>query len=118
MGAFLMISRQALKKVGLLDERFFMYGEDLDWCWRVKEAGLKVMYYPKTEIVHYKGSASRKASTKALYEFHRAMQLFFNKHYKKDYLILTRGLVHLGIWVRFAILYLLNLFRRKKIVSR
>ena len=118
MGAFLMISREALDKAGLLDERFFMYGEDLDWCWRVKEAGFKVIYYPKTSIVHYKGSASRKTSTKSLYEFHRAMALFFDKHYKNNYLFLTRGLVYLGIWTRFAILYLINFFRKEKVVSR
>ena len=118
MGAFLMINREVMNKIGLLDERFFMYGEDLDWCWRVKEAGYKVMYYPKTSIVHYKGSASKKASTRSLYEFHRAMALFFDKHYKNKYLFLTRRLVYLGIWTRFAILYSINFFRKEKVVSK
>jgi len=118
VGAFMMISRKALDKVGLLDERFFMYGEDLDWCWRVKEAGYKVMYYPKTTIIHHKGSASARASTKALYEFHRAMQIFFDLHYKNQYLFLTRILVYLGIWTRFVILFLVNQFRIQKVVSK
>ena len=66
VGAFLLIRKSLIDKIGLLDEKFFMYGEELDWCWRCKEAGFKVWYYPKTVIHHYKGESSKKIPFKSL----------------------------------------------------
>ncbi len=112
MGAFMMMPRAVIDKVGGLDEEFFMYGEDLDWCYRIKEAGYKIMYYPKEHIVHYKGSSSKKKRTKTIYEFHRAMILFYNKHYKKKYNIIVTLLVYLGVGARMAMTYILNIWRK------
>lgn len=112
MGAFMMVRRDAIDKIGFLDEDFFMYGEDIDWCFRIKEAGYKVVYFPKVKIIHYKGASSRKKKYKTLYEFHRAMYLFYNKHYFKKYNILITLFVYLGIAVRFLICLAVNLFRR------
>jgi GT2 family glycosyltransferase len=64
-GAFLMIRREVVDNIGMLDERFFMYGEELDWCLRTKKAGWTVMYYPDAEIIHYKGECSKSNSRKA-----------------------------------------------------
>lgn len=56
MGAFMMVSRQAIDAVGLLDEDYFMYGEDVDWCYRLKKQGFQIIYYPKVRIFHYKSA--------------------------------------------------------------
>jgi N-acetylglucosaminyl-diphospho-decaprenol L-rhamnosyltransferase len=80
MGAFMLVRAEALKQVGLLDESFFMYGEDLDWAYRIKEAGRKVYYNPQVTVLHYKRASSRH-SRRAVYEFYRAMHTFYRKHY-------------------------------------
>ncbi|HTX60796.1 MAG TPA: glycosyltransferase family 2 protein, partial [Methanobacterium sp.] len=74
-GAFMMVRMKAIREVGLLDEDFFMYGEDIDWCYRFKEKGWKIIYYGEEQIIHYKGGSGRKG--KALYEFYNAMRLFY-----------------------------------------
>jgi len=80
VGAFMLVRAEALRQVGLLDESFFMYGEDLDWAYRIKKAGWKVYYNPQVTVLHYKRAASRH-SRKASYEFYRAMHIFYRKHY-------------------------------------
>jgi GT2 family glycosyltransferase len=96
-GAFLMIRRQVIEQIGLLDERFFMYGEELDWCLRTKQAGWSVMYYPQAQIIHYKGQSTQYNSRRAAFEFYRAMYLFHRKHFAKDYSPLTNFLIYAGI---------------------
>ena len=99
-GAFLMIRRQAIEDIGLLDERFFMYGEELDWCLRAKRAGWAVMYYPEAEIIHYKGESTKYNSRKAALEFYRAMYLFHKKHFAKNYSPVTNLFIYTGIFLR------------------
>ena len=60
VGAFMLIRKEAIESVGLLDESFFMYGEDIDYCYRIKNDGWKIVYYGKAEIIHYKGASSKK----------------------------------------------------------
>jgi GT2 family glycosyltransferase len=83
-GAFLMIKREVINTIGLLDEDFFMYGEEMDWCLRAKKAGYKVRYCPVGSIIHYKGESSRKLGFKATYEFYRAMYVFYRKNNKSE----------------------------------
>lgn len=98
VGAFMFVRSQAIKKVGLLDEDFFFYGEDLDWCYRAKLAGYKIVYTPITKIIHYKGAASgmkplsvhlskatKESKKRALYESVHSMELFYKKHYINKY---------------------------------
>jgi hypothetical protein len=92
VGACMLVRREAINRTGLLDERFFMYGEDLDWCLRIKQWGYRVVYYPNVIVHHIKRAASRQ-SPKAQYEFTRAMWLFYQKHYRKT----THPLMHLLI---------------------
>jgi GT2 family glycosyltransferase len=99
-GAFLMIRRRAVEDIGLLDERFFMYGEELDWCLRAKRAGWAVMYHPRAEIVHYKGESTKYNSRKAALEFYRAMYLFHKKHFAKDHSPLANFLIYAGICLK------------------
>ena len=99
-GAFLMIRRKAVEEIGLLDERFFMYGEELDWCLRAKRAGWAVMYHPAAQIIHYKGESTKHNSRKAAVEFYRAMYLFHRKHFAKDHSIFGNALIYAGIFVK------------------
>ncbi|MEC0227963.1 glycosyltransferase family 2 protein [Paenibacillus alba] len=103
VGAFMLIRREAIEQVGMLDEEFFMYGEDIDWCYRIKQAGWVNYYYPRTHIVHHKGASSRRKPFKIIYEFHRAMILFHNKHYRHQYSWLTNAIVYSGVGLKFAL---------------
>ena len=80
-GSFMMIRREVYEKIGGLDEKFFMYGEDLDWCYRVQQAGWKVMYVPATSIIHYKGESTKRSDIDELKIFYNAMRLFVRKHH-------------------------------------
>jgi N-acetylglucosaminyl-diphospho-decaprenol L-rhamnosyltransferase len=82
VGAFMMVRREAIVQVGLLDETFFMYGEDLDWAFRLKARGWKVYYNPAVTVLHIKRAASRH-SARARREFYRAMDIFYHKHYAR-----------------------------------
>lgn len=81
-GAFMMIPSSVLKKVGLLDESFFMYGEDIDISYRIMKAGYKNFYLPET-ILHYKGESTNKQDVKYINAFYNAMIIFYQKHYSK-----------------------------------
>lgn len=111
MGAFMMVRREAVLEVGGLDEEFFMYGEDIDWCFRIKEKGYKVVYYPEGKIIHYKGSSSKKRRFMTVYEFHRAMYIFYNKHYRNKYNFLVNILVYIGITLKMILSLFINIFR-------
>ena len=80
VGAFMLVRREAIQQAGLLDEDFFMYGEDLDWAYRITQAGWKVYYNPAVTVLHVKRAASRH-SHRATREFYRAMRVFYYKHY-------------------------------------
>ena len=82
VGAFMLMRGEALAQAGLLDEAFFMYGEDIDLCYRIKQHGWRIMYYPQVTVVHVKGASSRKASDRAIAAFYDAMRIFHNKHYR------------------------------------
>jgi hypothetical protein len=80
-GWFWMISRVALKKVGGLDEQFFMYGEDIDWCHRFRAAGWRVVFYSDAEALHYGAASSEQAPTRFYVEMRRANMQYFRKHH-------------------------------------
>jgi N-acetylglucosaminyl-diphospho-decaprenol L-rhamnosyltransferase len=83
VGAFMLVRGEAISQAGLLDEQFFMYGEDLDWAYRIGDAGWKVYYNPAVTVLHIKRAASRH-SPRAQIEFYRAMELFYRKHYAQQ----------------------------------
>lgn len=80
-GAFMMIKREVIEKVGLFDEQFFMYGEDIDLSYRVQQAGYKNFYLPNTTIIHFKGESTKRGSLNYVRMFYNAMSLFVHKHY-------------------------------------
>ncbi len=86
-GSFMMIKRETFEKVGKLDEQFFMYGEDLDWCYRVQKEGYKVYYVHDTQIIHYKGESTKRSSIDETKIFYNAMHLFVKKHFASSLLV-------------------------------
>jgi len=111
-GACLMMRREALDEIGLLDERFFMYAEDVDWCYRAKQKGWKVYFVPQAEVVHYIGQSSRKASRKAIIERHRSIYRFYRKHYRGN--LLLNGLTAGAITIRAGFLLAMNLPKHRR----
>jgi N-acetylglucosaminyl-diphospho-decaprenol L-rhamnosyltransferase len=99
VGAYMQVRREAIEQAGLLDETFFMYGEDLDWAYRIKKAGWKVFYHPQVVVKHVKRAASRK-SKKAQFEFQRAMLIFYRKHYQATTPLWLHSLVILGLLLK------------------
>ncbi len=108
MGAFMLMPKAVLNEIGLLDEDFFMYGEDIDLCYRIKEGGYKILYYPKAQITHHKGGSSKKKRTKVIYDFHKAMWIFYKKHYYKKYNFAITLLVYIGIWAKYLLKIIKN----------
>ncbi len=109
-GTFYMVRKEVIDRVGLLDEDYFMYGEDLDWSYRIKQAGYKIFYVPQTKILHYKGIASgikehtikisqaaQSTRLKAAQSFYETMKIFYNKHYQNKYPKFIKWLTFLGI---------------------
>jgi GT2 family glycosyltransferase len=94
-GSFMMLKRETYQKVGGFDEQFFMYGEDLDLCYRIQKAGYKVYYVHSTQIIHYKGESTKRSSLDETKIFYDAMHLFVKKHLSGSFLV--------GIILRFAI---------------
>ena len=80
-GAFMFMRNDTLEKTGLLDEDFFMYGEDIDLSYRILKAGYKIWYYPESSIIHYKGESTKKSSLNYVRTFYGAMHIYVNKHY-------------------------------------
>lgn len=96
VGAFMMLRTETLRQVGLLDETYFMYGEDLDLALRIKKRGWKVYYNPAVQVLHYKREASRH-SARAPYEFWRAGYIFYKQHYADKTALPLRALIMLGL---------------------
>ncbi|WP_268624009.1 glycosyltransferase family 2 protein [Paenibacillus alvei] len=108
IGAFMMVRHKVIDQVGMLDEDFFMYGEDVDWCYRIKQAGWVNYYYPRTQIVHYKRASSRNKPFKITYEFHRAFFVLYNKHFREKYPFWVNGLMYVGMGLKMSVALLLN----------
>ncbi len=99
-GAFMLMRSEALDKVGLLDEAFFMYGEDIDLSYRIQKGGYKNYYYPETRIIHYKGESTKKSSVNYVFVFYRAMIIFAEKHFSQKNAKLFSFLINAAIYFR------------------
>ena len=102
-GAFMLLRQSVLDKIGLLDEDYFMYGEDIDLSYRVIKAGYKNYYYPETRIIHYKGESTKKGSLNYVFVFYRAMQIFAGKHFSNKNAFLFNAMINLAIWLRASL---------------
>jgi O-antigen biosynthesis protein len=100
-GSFMMVRRETFEQVGGLDESYFMYGEDLDWCYRIRQAGWRIFYVHTTQIIHYKGESTRRSSIDEIRTFYDAMHLFVEKHFRSSRVFNTVLRLSIGI-VSFA----------------
>ncbi len=102
-GAFMLLRKKVLDKIGLLDDTFFMYGEDIDLSYRITLAGYKNIYFAETTIIHYKGESTKKGSLNYVMIFYKAMQIFVSKHFSDKQASLFSLLINLAIYFRALI---------------
>ena len=116
VGAFMFIRKSVLEQVGYFDEDYFLYGEDIDLCFRIKRAGYKIFYVPQVEILHVKGvssgikehskgqsSATKQTKNLALNYFYSTMKIFYKKHYAKKYPFFVNWIAYLAIDLKWLI---------------
>lgn len=102
-GAFMMLRRSVLDEIGLLDEDYFMYGEDIDLSYRIIKAGYKNYYFPETRIIHYKGESTKKISLNYVHTFYKAMRIFARKHFAKKNARFLNWMIDFAIWFRASL---------------
>jgi len=107
-GAFMLMRKKALDEVGLLDETFFMYGEDIDLSYRITQGGWKNYYFADTQIIHYKGESTKKLSTNYVRVFYKAMVIFAEKHYSGGNQKLFKFFINTAIYARAALAVVTN----------
>jgi GT2 family glycosyltransferase len=111
-GAFMLIRKSVLDKIGLLDETFFMYGEDIDMSYRITQAGYKNYYYPGTRIIHYKGESTKKSSVNYVIIFYNAMRIFAQKHFSQKNARTFSMLINMAIFFRASIAIIHRFIKR------
>jgi GT2 family glycosyltransferase len=100
MGAFMMVRKPVIDQIGVMDESFFMYSEEVDWCYRCQKAGWKILFTPEVETVHIWGGSSRVIKTESLIRLYRARVQFFRKHYGRLTALLYKMILAFNALVR------------------
>ena len=98
VGACLLIRREVVDGVGLMDEGYFMYSEELDWCRRIKRSGWRVVYYPEARVIHHLGKSSEQAVTERHINFQRAKLRYFRKHHGR----LSEAILRLVLLINYT----------------
>jgi hypothetical protein len=112
-GAFMMIPKGLLDKTGGFDERIFMYGEDIDLCYRIKMMGYRVVYYADAWMIHLKGQSGLHTKNKlVIYHFHKGIRDFYDKYYKDKHNFLVTFLMHSAINIKYVITLVLSKLRK------
>lgn len=111
-GSFMFFRTDLLQKLEGFDERFFMYGEDIDLCYRVAKEGYDIDYVPSTSIIHYKGESTKKDNLRYVITFNKALYQFFDKHYSYGYTLFFRMLIYTGIVLKTVLSYIATLIRK------
>ncbi len=111
-GAFMLLRKSVLDEIGLLDEAFFMYGEDIDLSYRIIKAGYQNYYFPETRIIHYKGESTKKSSVNYVFVFYNAMVIFARKHFSKKNARLLSFLINMAVYLRAAIALTMRFLKR------
>lgn len=114
IGAFMLIRRRLIDEIGYLDERFFIYCEDTDYCYRAIKAGWDVYYFPKVKVKHMHGGTTRQFKIKSLLNFHKGMLLYYNKHHAQKNFFMLNLLVYLGILIRLTLFTTFGLLSNAK----
>ncbi len=110
-GAYMMMRKEVIDKIGGLDGTFFMYGEDIDLSYRIILAGYENYYLPQARIIHYKGESTKKKSLNYVFVFYQAMQIFAKKHFTKNKHFLIGWVINFAIWMRASMAVFVRLFR-------
>jgi len=103
LGACMLVRRRAIDQVGLMDEKFFMYSEEVDWCYRFKKAGWKVYYVPHAQAIHIWGGSSKQVEVGMFVQMYRSRVAFFQKHYGRLSALLMKSLLALACVIRLAV---------------
>ncbi|MGN8224956.1 glycosyltransferase [Gracilimonas sp. BCB1] len=113
-GSFMFWRTEVLKKLDGFDERFFMYGEDIDLCYRVQSTDYRIDYVPDTSIIHYKGESTKKGDLRYIRIFNKALYQFFDKHYSSRYSLFFRVFIYLAIWLKTALSFISTNLKKLK----
>jgi len=111
-GSFMMIKKEIVDKTGLLDETFFMYCEDIDYCHRINQQGGKIYYVPDTQIIHYKGESTKVNNIDYVITFNKSLYQFYKKHYQQKYIYPFKWFILLGVIFRGLIIYTKNTVKK------
>ncbi len=111
-GAFMLLRKSTIDKIGLLDETFFMYGEDIDLSYRIIKGGYKNYYFPGTRIIHYKGESTKKSSINYVIVFYKAMIIFASKHFSQSNARMVSFLINIAIYLRAGVALLHRFIKR------
>jgi hypothetical protein len=114
-GSCMLVRREVIDQIGYLDERFFAYQEDADFCLRARRAGWQVYYFPQAQIIHYGSQGgSRVEPYRSIIEWHKSYYQYYRKNFASDYFFLFNGLYYLAMFVKLILSLGLNFFRREK----
>ena len=116
-GSFMFWRTDVLQHLNGFDERFFMYGEDIDLCYRIQNTEYHIDYVPNTSIIHYKGESTRKGDLKYVRIFNKALYQFFEKYQSKNYSQIFRSLIFTAIWARIFISFIVNNLKSLKALT-
>lgn len=111
-GAFMLLRKKVLDQIGLLDETFFMYGEDIDLSYRIIQAGYKNIYFPETRIIHYKGESTKKSSVNYVVTFYNAMIIFARKHFSSKNASTLSFLINMAVYFRAFLAIVNRIFKK------
>jgi N-acetylglucosaminyl-diphospho-decaprenol L-rhamnosyltransferase len=111
VGAFMLVRREVIERVGMFDEAFRLYGEDLDWAFRIKEAGWRIRYHPQVVVLHLKRQSTNQRAVWSIRAFYEAMHIFYDKHYARNHPRAFNWLIHAGISAYEAVALLRNRFK-------
>jgi GT2 family glycosyltransferase len=114
-GAYMFLRKSTLEITGLLDEDYFMYGEDIDLSYRITKAGFKNYYFPDTRIIHYKGESTKRSSINYVFIFYRAMIIFAKKHFTNTNASIFSSLINIAIYLRAGISVLNRMLKKMAI---
>jgi GT2 family glycosyltransferase len=114
-GACMLIRREVVEQIGYLDERFFAYQEDADYCFQARKAGWKVIYFPEVKIIHYGGrGGTRVFPLQAILEWHRSYWLYYRKNFAREYFFLFNWFYYTAMGVKFLSALLINLIKKER----
>jgi len=117
-GSCMIIRREVIEQIGYLDETFFAYQEDADFCFRARAAGWKIFYVPTAEVIHYGGrGGSGSQPYRAIMEWHRSYYRYYRKHLAKDYSLLINGFMYLAMLVKLGMSLTKALVSKEKVVG-